>query len=60
MAAKKFKCRALFMAFTQSDIIGMGVSLSDINEDDVLTGVFQSKDDGKSCILHSALGMLCI
>lgn len=50
----------LAIAFTQPDIISVGSSLSELNEDDILTGVAYSKNDGRSRILSSTPGILRI
>ena len=59
--AQAFKRKTpLAIAFTQPDIISVGVSFSDLNEDDVLIGVAYSKNDGRSRILSSIPGILRI
>lgn len=51
---------SLAIAFTQPDIISVGASFSDLDEDAILIGTAYSTNDGRSRILSSVPGVLRI
>lgn len=51
---------SLAIAFTQPDIISVGASFTDLDEDETLIGAAYSKNDGRSRILSSKEGVLRI